>query len=104
MKASCIAARKAHCILCTLAATFAAFAAFVAVVAVFAAFVVVVAAFAVEELMDLVDSVLAYQFLEHFPHVVKCSFFLIRSSLLEISVSLPLPQEEHYAVLDHTVV
>ena len=93
MKTSCIAARKAHGILCTLAATFAAF----------AAFAVVVAAFAVEELMDLADSVLAYHFLEYFPHVVDCSLFLIRSSLLEISVSLPLPQEEHYAVLDHTV-
>ena len=51
METSCIAARKAHGILCTLAATFAAFAAF-------AAFAVVVAAFAVEELMDLADSFL----------------------------------------------
>jgi hypothetical protein len=71
VKTSCVAARKAHGILCTLAATFAAFAAF-------AAFAVVVAAFAVEELMDLADSVLAYHFLEYFPHVVDCSLFLIR--------------------------
>ncbi len=56
MVALCIAAGKAHDILCTLAATFAALA--------FVAFAVLVAAFAVEELMDLADSVPAYHFLE----------------------------------------
>jgi hypothetical protein len=57
-----------------------------------AAFAVVVAAFAVEELIDLADSVLAYHFLEYFPHVVQCLLYydLIHLSLLEISVSLPL--------------
>ncbi len=93
METSCIAARKAHGILCTLVATFAAF----------AAFVVVVAAFAVDELMDFADSVLAYHFLEYFPHVVERSLCLIHSFLLEISFSLPLLQEEHFTVLDHTV-